>query len=140
MLKESALFMMLLIAASIVVTVSVYEPVKVGTQPQIQQPAQMQPQPQQQPQTQKQPLQGSQILGQVKPPAGTGIVTKELQENAQFADRVFPFIVQKLDGWTLARKFDVNTASYIVDKGSHGEKLAALILQKIHENQLRDLV
>ena len=134
MFKESAVFMMLLIAASIVVTVSVYEPAKVGTQPQIQQPAQMQPQ------TQKQPLQGSQILGQVKPPAGTGIVTKELQENAQLADRVFPFIVQKLDGWTLARKFDVNTASYIVDKGSHGEKLAALILQKIHENQLRDLV
>jgi hypothetical protein len=65
MLKESALFMMLLVAASIVVTVSAYEPAKVGTQPQIQQPAQIQPQ--QQPQTQKQPLQGIGSVLNVKP-------------------------------------------------------------------------
>ncbi len=94
-----------------------------------------QPQPQQ-PQTQKPILPNTQILGQAKPSVpGADIVTREVQEQRAMADRLFPFILQKLDGKTLAQKIDATT---LVQK-MNGAQLAAL-LQKADGRTLAALL
>jgi hypothetical protein len=108
MLKKSSLFMMLLLlAASIVGISTVYMPADIETQSQPQQPQQMLPN-------------SGRLLGQLQQPQqqqqqqapGTqGLVTqKEFQTTSQILtdtlllDRLFPQIVKRLDGKTLATK------------------------------------
>jgi hypothetical protein len=107
MLRKSFVFMMLL-AASLIGIGSIYKPANVETQPQPQQPQQQQPQlqsPNTAPSiTEKRALPGSELQKESK--FSTLI---QIQQDKLLANRLFPFIIDKIDSKTLLQKIDAKT-------------------------------
>jgi hypothetical protein len=137
MLKKSSAFMMFLVtSASFLVIASVYQPANIMTQP-LQQvpnsgPLLKQPPPilTQQPQKQQAPLLGT-MCGPICVQAG---------EDQKLVNRLFPYIIQKIDGKTLAQKIDTETLIQKIGT----KRLAEIVLQHTqlifstgpHESQL----
>jgi len=142
--------MLLLVAASLVGISSIYKLANVETQP--QQPQQpLQPQQPQQPQQPLQPQQSPQ-QGQLqspntasptlgKRPAGPQGLQQQQQSNVgtlvqiqqdkELVNRLFPYIIQKIDGKTLAQKIDGATLVQKIDAKTLAAKLLPHIQVKV---------
>jgi hypothetical protein len=99
-LEKSSIFLMLLLGtASLVGISSIYQPANVETQPQ---PQQQQPQQQ----LQSAPTLGKRLTGpqgQQQQQSNTGTLV-QIQQDKALVDRLFPYIIQKIDGNTLIQK------------------------------------
>jgi hypothetical protein len=115
MLEKSSIFLMLLLGAGSLIGIStIYKPANIETQPQPQQP------------TQKPP-------GFVLPPVqqpNSGPITQEQAKtfnqgmaDIQLLDRIFPIIIQRIDGKVLAQKIDAATLLQKIDGKLLAEKL-----------------
>jgi hypothetical protein len=96
--------MLLLGTASLVGISSIYQPANVETQPQ---PQQQQPQQQ----LQSAPTLGKRLTGpqgQQQQQSNTGTLV-QIQQDKALVDRLFPYIIQKIDGQTLLQKIDAKT-------------------------------
>ena len=102
--KSSILLMLLLGTASLIgINTAVYHQPEVAT-------AQPQPQPQQQQQQLQSPSNSPNIIGKrlTSPQQQQSDVGKlvQIQQDKALVDRLFPYIIQKIDGKTLAQKID----------------------------------
>ena len=111
MLDKSSIFMMLLIVAASLIGIgsaAYHQPEVAVTQPQTPQPPQQLPQ---QGQIQS-PNTAPPTLGKRTSPQGqqsdVGTLVQRVQDKA-LVDRLFPYIIQKIDGQTLLQKIDAKT-------------------------------
>jgi hypothetical protein len=126
--KKSFVLMMLLAASLIgISSIMTSQPQMSIAQPQLQQQPQQQPQqPQQSPQQGQlqspntaPPTLGKRLTGpqgQQQQQSNVGTLV-QIQQDKELVDRLFPYIVQKLDGKTLAQKLDQVTLLRKLDNG-----------------------
>jgi hypothetical protein len=115
MLRKSSMFMMvLLVAASLVgISSAVYhQPEVASAQPQPQQPQQSPQQGQlQSPSTAASPTLGKRLTSpqgmQQQQQSNVGTLV-QIQQDKELVNRLFPYIIQKIDGKTLLQKIDGN--------------------------------
>ena len=133
MLRKSFVFMMLLAASLIGIGSAIHHQLDVTiAQPQPQQPLQPQQSPQQQQQQLQSPNTAPHTLGK-RPAAPQGLQQQQstiptivqIQEDKALVDRIFPYIIQKIDGKTLAQKIDTET---LINKIG-GKRLAQIVLE-----------
>jgi hypothetical protein len=109
MLKKSFVFMMLLAASLIGISSATYHQPEVASgQPQAPQ-QQQQPQPQAQSPNTAPNIIGKRLTSPQEAQKQSSIETLlQIQQDRALVDRLFPYIIQKIDGKTLAQKIDVN--------------------------------
>ena len=112
MLKKSFVIVMLLAASLIGICSTIHHQLEVT----IAQPQQSAGSPQQQQQQLQSPNTAPPTLGK-RPTAPQGLQQQQstiptivqIQEDKALVDRLFPYIIQKIDGKTLAQKIDTET-------------------------------
>jgi hypothetical protein len=115
--KKSFVFMMLLAASLIGIGSAAYH------QPEV---AIAQPQPPQSPNTAAPPTLGKRLTGpqgQQQQQSNTATLV-QIQQDKELVNRLFPYIIQKIDGKTLAQKIDATTLLQKID----ARALAAKVL------------
>jgi hypothetical protein len=123
MLRKSFVFMMLLAASLIGIgSATHHQPEVAIAQPQPQQPLQPQQSPQQgqlqSPNTAASPTLGKRLTSpqgmQQQQQSNVGTLV-QIQQDKELVNRLFPYIIQKIDGKTLAQKIDVATLLQKID-------------------------
>src|SRR5919109_3556588 len=126
--KYSVLMMLIIVTASLVgISSSIYKPANVETQPQSPQQGQLQS-----PNTAAPPTLGKRLTGpqgQQQQQSNVGTLV-QIQQDKALVDRLFPYIIQKIDGKTLAQKIDVATLLQKID----AKTLAAKVLPYLDVN------
>jgi hypothetical protein len=130
MLKKSFVFMMLLAASLIGISSAIHHQPETS----IAQPQQSAGSPQQQQQQIQSPNTAPPTLGK-RPAAPQGLQQQkstiptvvQIQEDKALVDRLLPYIIQKIDGKTLAQKIDTET---LINKIG-GKRLAQIVLPYI---------
>lgn len=108
MLEKSSIFLMLILGVGSLIGISsIYKPANVETQPQpqSQQPGQIQP-PTEQQQQQPTPIPGGK---EIKAIGRTPEQRAQIAADNALLDRLFPKIIQRIDGATLLQKIDART-------------------------------
>ncbi|HEU4824375.1 MAG TPA: hypothetical protein VFS97_13200 [Nitrososphaeraceae archaeon] len=128
MLRKSLVFMMLLAASLIGISSAAhYQPEVAIAQPQPQQPQQSPQQGQLQSPNTASPTLGKRLTSpqgmQQQQQSNLGTLV-QIQQDKALVDRLFPYIIQKIDGKTLAQKIDAATLVQKID----AKTLAAKVL------------
>jgi hypothetical protein len=136
MLRKSLVFMMLLAASLIGIGSAAHHQPEVATaQPQPQQPQQSPQQGQiQSPNTASSTLGKRPFLsgpqGQQQQQSNVGTLV-QIQQDKALVDRLFPYIIQKIDGKTLAQKIDVATLLQRIDAKTLAAKVLPYLDNKV---------
>jgi hypothetical protein len=127
MLKKSFVFMMLLAASLIGIGSAVHHQPEVSkAQPQPQQPQQSPQQGQIQSPSTAPPTLGKRLTSpqgmQQQQQSNVGTLV-QIQQDKELVNRLFPYIIQKIDGKTLAQKIDATTLLQKIDARALAAKL-----------------
>ena len=137
MLKKSFVFLMLLAASLIGIgSAAHHQPEVAIAQPQQQQPPQQSPQQGQiqSPNTAASPSLGKRLTSpqgmQQQQQSNVGTLV-QIQQDKALVDRLFPYIIQKIDGKTLAQKIDAATLVQKIDAKTLAAKVLPYLDNKI---------
>ncbi len=125
MLKKPFVFLMLLGASLIVISSAAHHQPEVATAQPQQQPQQSPQQGQLQSPNTAPPTLGKRLTGpQGQQQQASNVATLvQIQQDKALVDRLFPYIIQKIDGKTLAQKIDVATLLQKIDAKTLAAKL-----------------